>query len=146
MLDLFLAVAHHLLVFALAASLFAERILLRAPAIDVRRLAGLDAMYGATSVLVILVGIARVMWGGKGWAFYQANPFFWAKVATFALIGLASIAPTLAFIRWARQARASAAFQPDALSRAAALRWTGIELLLLVPLIGFAAAMARWPF
>lgn len=66
MLDLILAVAHHLLVFALAASLFAERILLRAPAIDVRRLAGLDAMYGATSVLVILVGIARVMWGGKG--------------------------------------------------------------------------------
>jgi putative membrane protein len=146
MLDLSLAIGHHLLVFSLAAVLFGERLLLRAAQPDIRRLAGLDAMYGAVSVLILGVGIARVVWGGKGWAFYETNPFFWAKVGTFLLIGLASIGPTLAFLRWRRAVRLDPGFAPPAGELAAARRWTLVELALLGPLIGFAAAMARWPF
>ncbi len=144
--DLALAIAHHLLVFSLAATLFGERLLLRAERPDLRRLAGLDGMYGGLSVLVLAVGVARVVWGGKGWAFYEANPFFWAKIGVFILIGLASLPPTLNFLRWSRAARADAAWTPPAAQLAAVRRWTLIELALLAPLIGFAAAMARWPF
>jgi len=146
MLDLTLAIGHHLLVFALAATLFGERLLLRTARPDVARLARLDAMYGATSVLVLVVGAARVIWGGKGWAFYEDNPFFWAKIATFVLIGLASLPPTLAFMRWARARKAAPDSMPLPVELAAVRRWTLVELALLVPLIGFAAAMARWPF
>lgn len=146
MQDLALAVAHHLLVFTLVATLFAERTILRTPRPHVAGLARLDAMYGAVSVLVLLVGAARVVWGGKGWAFYEANPFFWAKIGTFVLIGLASVPPTLAFLKWSRAAKADPAFVPDVRSLAAAKRWTLIELALFAPLLGFAAAMARWPF
>lgn len=146
MQDLALAVAHHLLVFTLVATLFAERSLLRAPRLDVPGLARLDAMYGAVSVLVLLVGAARVVWGGKGWAFYEANPFFWAKIGTFVLIGLASAPPTLAFMRWSRAAKADSAFVPDARALSGVRRWTLVELALFAPLLGFAAAMARWPF
>ena len=145
-LDLTLAVLHHILVFGLVAMLAIERTLLKAPIIQARRLAGLDGGYGLTAVLVLVVGVARVIWGGKGWAFYEANPFFWAKVGIFAVIGLISILPTIAFVKWSRATKADADWQPDAASVAAARRWVGIELLLIFPLVACAAAMARWPF
>ncbi len=146
MLDLTLAVLHHILVFGLVAMLAIERTLLKAPVIESRRLAGLDGGYGLTAVLVLVVGVVRVIWGGKGWAFYEANPFFWAKLAIFTVIGLISVLPTIAFIRWARASKADAGWQPDAAAISSARRWVGIELLLVFPLVACAAAMARWPF
>ena len=93
MLDLILAVLHHILVFGLVAMIMAERVLLRALPIDVNRLARLDAGVGGAAVMVLIVGVCRAIWGGKGWMFYEANPFFWAKVITFGLIAAASIPP-----------------------------------------------------
>lgn len=139
-----LAIIHHLLAFGLVIMLAMELAYLRGDTIPVKRLTGLDAGYGGVAVLVLLVGAARVVWGEKGWEFYQANPFFWAKIATFSAIGLLSIAPTIAFIRWGRAAKADPAFQPQAgdVRRMAGL--VRIEVLLLLPLAAFAAAMARW--
>lgn len=146
MLDLTLAVAHHILVFGLVAMIMGERILLRAAPLDVDRVARLDAGVGGTAMLVLIVGVCRVIWGGKGWMFYEANPFFWAKVLTFGLIAAASIIPTLRFIAWRRARKTDPAFQPDAADLARVRRWLGIEALMVVPLLAFAAAMARWPF
>jgi len=91
-------------------------------------------------------GVCRVIWGGKGWTFYEMNPFFWAKILTFGLIAAASIIPTLRFIAWRRARKADPAFQPEPADVARVRRWLGIEALLLLPLLAFAAAMARWPF
>lgn len=146
MLDLALAVAHHILVFGLVAMIMGERVLLRAAPLDVDRLARLDAGVGGAAMMVLIVGVCRVIWGGKGWMFYEANPFFWAKVVTFGLIAAASIIPTLRFIAWRRARKADPAFQPEAADLARARRWLGLEALLVVPLLAFAAAMARWPF
>lgn len=139
-----LAIVHHLLVFGLAIMLAMELAYLRGERVPVKRLAGLDGGYGATAVLVLLVGLARVVWGDKGWVFYQDNPFFWAKLATFVLIGVLSIAPTLAFLKWRRAAKADPEFQPDVVSVTRAAGLVRIEILLLFPLVAFAAAMARW--
>ena len=144
MLDLGLAIAHHLLVFGLAIMLAMELAYLRAESPPVSRLAGLDAGYGVTSLLIIAVGVCRVVWGAKGWAAYEANPFFWAKVGTFAVMGLCSIAPTVAFLRWRRAFRADPAFRPSPQEIAGVTRWVRVEILLLFPLVGFAAAMARF--
>ena len=146
MLDLGLAILHHLLVFGLVAMLMAERVMVRAPTVDVRRLARLDGGFGATAGLILIVGACRVVWGGKGWSFYESNPFFWAKVATFVIIGLVSIAPTIRFIAWLRALKADPAFQPDEADRRKVRAALGVEALLLIPLLAFAAAMARWPF
>jgi putative membrane protein len=146
MLDLTLAVLHHILVFGLVAMIMGERILLRAAPLDVDRLARLDAGVGGAAAMVLIVGVCRVIWGGKGWLFYEANPFFWAKLAAFGLIAAASIIPTLRFIAWRRARRAEPAFQPAAADVAKVRLWLGIEALLLLPLLAFAAAMARWPF
>ena len=143
--DFGLAALHHVLVFGLAVMLAMELALLRGERIDARRLARLDGGYGLTALLVLAVGAARVVWGARGWEFYRDNPAFWTKIGLFAAIGLISILPTLAFLRWARAARADPAFQPPAGEVASAARWVRIEVGLLLLLVVAAAAMARWP-
>lgn len=144
MLDLGLAITHHVLVFGLAVMLAMELAYLRADPVPVTRLSKLDGGYGGIAAAVAIVGVARVIWGSKGWIAYQDNPWFWAKVATFALIGLLSILPTIRFIRWSRSLKADAAFRPPAAEVARATLWVRLEVLLLFPLVAFAAAMARY--
>ena len=146
MSDLLLAVLHHIAVFGLVATLAMEGMALRALSIDPARLARLDARFGGVAGLVLLIGAVRVVWGGKGWAFYDSNPFFWAKIALFAAIGLLSIGPTLLFVRWRKAAAGDADFVPPAEELRRARWWVGLEALLLVLLLACAAAMARWPF
>ena len=108
MLDLVLTIVHHLLVFGLAVMLAMELAWLRADPVPIARLSRIDAGYGGVAALIVVIGVARVIWGAKGWVAYQDNPFFWAKIATFVVIGLLSIAPTLQFVRWSRALRADA--------------------------------------
>ncbi|WP_427788655.1 DUF2214 family protein [Brevundimonas diminuta] len=143
--DLSLAILHHLLFLGLIVMLASELALLRIETPPLKRLAGMDAGYGVTALLIVVVGIGRVM-GGKGWAFYEANPFFWAKIGTFALIGLISIRPTLMILKWRRAAKAAPGYIPPQAELSVARRAVGLEVVLLVPLLAFAAAMTRWPF
>lgn len=146
MLDLTLAILHHGLIIGLATMLAMELAHLRADRIDAARLARLDAGYGISAVLVLAVGAARVVFAAKGWDFYSGNPFFWAKMGAFAMIPLLSIRPTARYIGWRRAARGDADFQPPAAQVAGTRRLVAIEIMLLLPLVAFAAAMARWPF
>jgi len=146
MTDLILAITHHLLVFGLVAMMMATRVMLQGPQVDPLRLARLDAGAGATAALVLAVGVCRVIWGGKGWAFYEANPFFWGKAACFAAVGALTLPGTIAFLKWRKARAADAAFQPAASEVARLRRLTGLQALALIPLLACAAAMARYPF
>ncbi len=140
MLDLSLAIAHHLLIFGLFGVLFSELILVRR-GLDqaaVARVAAIDLWYGILAGLIIVVGFARANFAAKGWAYYSHNGFFWAKIGTFLTIGLLSAPPTIAYIRWRKAAAA-----PDDGQVAAVRRYLWIELLLFALLPAFAAAMAR---
>jgi putative membrane protein len=58
MLDLILAVLHHLIVFSLVAVVFAELVIIR-PGTDaaaVRRVAAIDAWHGILAGLIVFVG------------------------------------------------------------------------------------------
>lgn len=140
MLDLILAVAHHLLIFGLFGILFAEFLLVR-PGLDqarLRRVARIDAWYGILAALILAVGFSRAVFAAKGWDYYAHNFFFWAKIGTFALIGLLSAWPTVQFLRWRRAGFLPGETQIDAVRR---LLWA--QLLLFPFLLVFAAAMAR---
>ncbi|QQQ03470.1 DUF2214 family protein [Lysobacter enzymogenes] len=144
--DLLLAAAHHLLVFALIAMLVAESVLLRGP-IDtaaVRRLAGLDAGYGMSAVLLLVVGALRVVYGVKGHAFYLHNPWFHAKLGLFVLVALLSILPTVRFLRWRRALKADPGFLPDPRQVGALRLLIRLELLAVAAILVCAAAMARY--
>lgn len=146
MLDLVLAILHHILAFGLVAMLMAESVLVKPgmTGATTRRVAGLDAGYGAASVLLIIVGFARVFMAAKGWDYYQANVWFWAKVVTFLAVGLLSAPPTIRYIRWRKQFDADPAWAPTDAEIAGVRRWIGLEVIGLALIIVFAATMARY--
>ena len=140
MLDLVLAVAHHLLIFSLFGVLTAEFVVVRPGMTNamVERITAIDLWYGVLAGLILAVGFGRAIFAAKGWLYYSHNAFFWAKIAVFVIIGLLSVPPTLAFIRWRRAVDA-----PDdrQILRVRGLLWVEVGLFLLLPV--FAAAMAR---
>jgi putative membrane protein len=75
----------------------------------VQRLARLDLIYGIAAVVLLLTGVARVLWGAKGMGWYVSQPLFHLKMTLFVLAALMSIKPTIDFRRWARPCRPSAA-------------------------------------
>ncbi|THD68674.1 DUF2214 family protein [Phenylobacterium sp.] len=140
MLDLILAIAHHILVFSLFGVLFGELVLVK-KGVDlatVTRVGRIDLMYGVLAGLIVVVGFSRAIFAAKGWLYYSHNLFFHLKVGTFIVIGLLSIPPTLAYIRWRR-----AGATPTDVQVAAARRWLWAEMVLFALLPAFAAAMAR---
>ncbi len=143
--DSALSFLHFVFAFLLAGTLSAEAFVLRLP-VDgrvARLLLRIDLFYAIAAVGVIAAGIARVLWGEKGAAYYAAEPFFWAKMAAFALVGLISIGPTLTFLAWNKRARSDAAFSVDDVSVKKIRRLVMIELHVFVLIPLFAALMAR---
>ena len=140
MLDLVLAIVHHVLIFGIFGILFAELMAVRRDMSSATavRIASIDLWYGIFAAAVVIIGFCRANFAAKGWAYYSHNAFFWAKIATFAGIGLLSVPPTLAFIRWRKSGVA-----PGLAGIARARRYLHVELALFVPVLVFAAAMAR---
>ena len=143
--DAVLAYLHYVALFGLVWAIAQEWLLLRAgaAALDLERLARTDAMFGLFAGLVLASGASRAIWGLKGWAFYAGNPVFHAKITLFVLVGLVSIVPTLAFLRWRRARRADpTAIVPEReWRRVRACVLVELHLLALIPLA--AVIMAR---
>jgi putative membrane protein len=139
-LDLVLAVVHHVLIFGIFGILFAEFMTLRAGMSNAAavRIAAIDMWYGILAGAVLVIGFCRAIYAAKGWAYYSHNTFFWAKMATFAAIGLLSVPPSIQLIRWRRLGVA-----PDDAAVRSSRRYLHAELGLFVLLLVFAAAMAR---
>jgi putative membrane protein len=148
MIDLLLALAHHLLVFGLAALLAAEAALLR-PRLDrrqLRLLGRLDSSYGIFAVLILVVGFARVFFGVRGPEFFLTNYWFWAKIAVFVVVGILSAPPTIRFIAWRRAATLDSGFSVSEAEIVRARRFLIAELVLFAFIPLLAAAMVRMPF
>jgi putative membrane protein len=140
MLDLVLAIVHHTLIFAIFGNLFAEFMMLRqgVSVAAIARIASIDLWYGLLAAAIVIIGFCRAIFAAKGWYYYSHNAFFWGKLASFAAIGLLSVPPTLAFIRWRRGGVA-----PDEAAIRKIRLYLHIELSLFVLVLGCAAAMAR---
>ena len=140
MRDLALAITHHLAVFALLAILVLEPALLRrsVAAPTLAAVARIDLAYGALAGLALAAGLVRAFDAAKGWTFYAHNGFFWAKLATFVLIGLLSLPPTLKLLQWRQPQTPPDNAQVDALRL---YLWLELALFALLPAL--AAAMAR---
>jgi len=146
--DLLLALAHHFLAFSLAALLAAEASILQ-PGLAGARLrlvAALDAFYGGFAGLIVVVGVGRVIFGIHGPEAFLSNPWFWAKMACFAIVGALSVPPTLRFLAWRRRLKADQAFVVPEKEALAVRRYLLAEIgfFALIPL--FAAAMVRVPY
>jgi putative membrane protein len=139
------AFLHHAAAFIVFGALFAELVLLRQALTEsvARSLLRMDAVYGISAGLLIIVGLVRVHFTEKGAAYYFHSGTFIAKIVLFVIIGLLSIGPTRTFIGWRKTLKAGGA-PTLADAQCAALRRTiHIELTLLMLLILCAALMAR---
>ncbi|MDP3747972.1 MAG: DUF2214 family protein [Phenylobacterium sp.] len=145
MTDLVLAIAHHLLVFALAAILAFELAMIR-PGLagaDLKRLGMIDLHYGMIAGLILAVGFARVFLGVKGPDAYLGNWAFWAKIAAFLVVGVLSVQPTIRIAGWRRTAKAEPGFALTGDHVASVRGFLIAELAIFAPIPAFAAAMAR---
>ncbi len=139
-LESILAYLHLLAILTMVVFVASEAALCRADWLNakvVARLAKIDLVYGIAAVLVLATGVARIVWGAKGPAYYGANWLLHAKVGLFVAIALLSIKPTLTFRRWARVQKAGGAL-PGATEIAATRRLVMVQAHLL-PLIPLAA-------
>ncbi|MBH3341963.1 DUF2214 family protein [Pseudomonas mendocina] len=141
----FVAYLHYLSIFALFALLSIEHVLFKAP-LDLARARSLmiaDLTYGICAGLVLITGIARVLWFGKGAAYYMGNSLFHAKLGLFILVGLLSILPTMVFIKWRSAVKAGQVPTPSA-RQVRLVTWSiRVELLLLLAITLLATLMAR---
>jgi len=143
--DLLLAIAHHLLVFSLAAILAVELATIR-PGLGgaaLRRLGIVDLHYGLIAALILIVGFARVYMGVKGPEAYLGAWTFWAKIGAFALVGLLSAPPTLRILQWRKRARAEGEAGLGAAEVQAVRPFLIAELAVFALIPVFAAMMAR---
>lgn len=102
-----------------------------------------DAVYGISATIVLVTGILRVLYFGKGTDYYFSNPVFYTKVAVFLVVGSLSLYPTVCFIGWVKNLRQGQVPKLE-LSQLKRLRWfIGVELagLSIIPLL--ATIMAR---
>lgn len=139
------AFLHFLAVFGIVATVFLEwQTMSRAPTCaEARRLQRCDRWYGIFALMVLVVGFLRVYCFEKGSAYYQANPYFRAKLTLFALIGLLSIYPTVRYIKWRPQTRQGAAPRIGEREYAGIMFALRAELVLLLGMALCASLMAR---
>jgi putative membrane protein len=143
--DLSLAILHHLLIFLLAGVLAFEVgvIRLSMKSEDILRVSRVDNWYGILAGAIVVVGFSRAIYAAKGWAYYEVNGFFWAKIAAFLMVALLSIIPTIQIIRWRQALKADTTFLPAAPAIVAVRRYLWAEAVFFAFIPAFAAAMAR---
>lgn len=144
-LDAILAYLHYLAIFILFGFLTAEAVLIRRPldAAMIRLLGRLDLWYFGASGGVLLTGFLRLGLGGKGAEFYLGSWPVYVKVGLFLAVGMMSVYPTLAFIRWRRELDHDPGWQVPAHEhqRMRKLVMAEVHLAALIPV--FAVIMAR---
>lgn len=145
MADAIAAYLHYLSIFLLFALLVLEHRLFKLP-LDLgraRSLMRIDIAYGITASLVLATGLARVLWFGKGSAYYLHNSLFHAKVGLFVLVALLSTFPTVVFLGWRNSVKAGQVpvLSPRTGKLLVITLRAELTLLLVLPLLG--ALMAR---
>ena len=140
-----IAYLHYVAMISIAVMLVVEYMICMPGMTDtrIRQLARIDLFYMIAAILALGSGAARVVWFGKGTAFYLHNPVFYVKLALFAAVGLISIPPTLQYLRWLRGVKAGTANVAADYQVLRVRRLVLVELVLfaLIPLM--ATLMAR---
>jgi putative membrane protein len=145
LVDFLLAATHHLLVLLLVTLVAMEFALVRDGMTErqARLVAKIDGYYGLVAVLVVIAGICRILFGANGYEYYVANTMFWLKMAAYIVMGLLSLPPTLAFLRWRRAMERAEMTDPPAAEVRAVRRWMLAEVHVLAVIAVLAAALGR---
>lgn len=144
-LDAILAYLHYTAIFVLFAFMTVHVVLMRGT-LDLERvllLGRTDLWSGGAALAALFTGFLRLGLGAKGASFYTDHWPLYVKIGLFVVVGLLSIKPTLAYIRWKRMMEKDPAWGvPDA-ERRAIRRVLMIEVHLAALIPVFAVMMSR---
>lgn len=145
LLDAALSYLHYMAIFLLFAFMTVELILMRGT-LDLERvllLGRYDIWYFGAAGAALFTGFLRLGLGAKGASFYTDHWPLYVKVGLFVVVGLLSVKPTLAFIRWKRMMEKDPAWRvPDDERRSIRrILMSEVHLTALIPV--FAVIMAR---
>jgi putative membrane protein len=140
-----IAYVHYVAMISIAVILVVEYIFCMPGLNDgrIRFLARIDLFYLGAAMLALGSGIGRVVWFGKGAAFYLHNPVFYVKLALFLAVGLISIPPTLQYLRWLKSLNAGAGNVAADYQVLRVRRYILLELILFAFIPLMATIMAR---
>ena len=144
-LDAAIAYLHFAAIFTLFAFLTVQAMLLRGPLDEriVRLLGRADVWAAGGAGAVLVTGFLRAGLGAKGGDFYfNAWPIY-VKIAMFVAVGLMSIKPTLAYIRWRKAYEQDSKWSVPAAEHAAMRKLVMIEVHVAALIPVFAVIMAR---
>lgn len=144
-LDATLAYLHYAAIFTLFAFLTVQAMVLRNPLDErtVRLLGRADIWAAGAAGATLITGFVRAGFGAKGGDFYfNAWPIY-VKIGLFVVVGLMTIKPTLAYIRWRKAYEQDPAWSVPAAEHAAMRKIVMAEVHIgaLIPV--FAVIMAR---
>ena len=139
------AFLHHIAAFMLFATLVVEFVLVKDELTlrTAQRLLKIDAAFGISAGVVLVVGILRVIFFEKGADYYVHSVPFIAKVSLFVIVGLLSIYPTVKYMSWRPAVRQGQVPVVDAGTLRTLRRVLHVELAGVAILILMAAMMAR---
>lgn len=144
-IDAVLAYLHYIAIFILFAFMTVQAVLLRGPLEErtVRLLGRMDVWYFGSAAAALVTGFMRAGMGVKGGDFYFGAWPIYVKIGLFLVVGIVSVYPTLAFIRWKRALEHDAAWRvpADEQARIRKLVMVEVHLAALIPV--FAVIMAR---
>jgi putative membrane protein len=138
------AFLHHLAAFTLVSAVAVEFVLIRELTLkSARMLLLVDAIFGASAGVLLVVGFLRVFFFEKGAAYYFHSVPFIAKISLFAVVGLLSIYPTRTFLSWRGDLRQGVVPSVEAGMLRRIQRVIHWELASVVGILLCAALMAR---
>ena len=144
-LDAALAYLHYAAIFTLFSFLTVQAMLLRNPLDErnVRLLGRADVWAAGAAGATLVTGFLRAGLGAKGGEFYFNSWPIYVKIGLFLAVGLMSIKPTLAYIKWRKGYEQDRAFVVPAAEHATMRKIVMAEVHIgaLIPI--FAVSMAR---
>ena len=140
MSEVFISYLHYVGFATLASALALEMVLFRTEVSGAvaKRLARIDAFYGASALAVLGSGLMKLLVYGKPASYYMQNGLFHVKITLFAVAVLLSIYSTIKFIKNRNTPSDATAVYPGAIG---VLLKIQLVLLLTIPML--AVMMAR---
>jgi len=139
--EILLRYIHFICILTIAGTLVAENSIIRKTMFrsDINKLARIDSVYGLAALALVAAGLTLWLGSyGKPADFYSHNPIFHAKLGLFAAVGIASIYPTVFFLKQRKGDPADTVTIPLIIIRLLRLE---LVLLAIIPLL--AGLMAK---
>ncbi len=139
------AFLHFLAAFGVLTTIVLERVLIKQNLSipEANRIRKIDALYGISALLVLIIGFLRVFYFEKGSTYYFSNPMFHVKLTLFAVIGILSIYPTVRFMKWKKIIKTSSNVELSQSEYSRIRRILNLELALFVIMLFSASLMAK---